>query len=67
MILTKKQKAVIRMHQRQGLPQREIAQQLRISQGEVSKLLNRGRARIQTLIKSQGIGNAEEILDLALK
>jgi len=74
MPLSAQQKAVMRMCQRQGLPQREIAKQLGISQKAVSRLLRNAKHRIEKHAKqtcpvhaypihvvSEWIGNTPEV------
>jgi RNA polymerase sigma factor (sigma-70 family) len=63
MILTPKQKAVYRLREREGKTQVAIAEELGLSQPEVSRLLSRARNRILQFVGNCPGGERCEIVN----
>lgn len=66
MLLTPKQRLVLREHRLHGRPQKQIAAHLHISPAAVSQLVNRGEQRLQRLLGQCPGGDLRELLQALL-
>jgi DNA-binding CsgD family transcriptional regulator len=65
-LLTAKQKIVYRMVRKQGIPQKDVAEQLKLSEPAISRLLSRADLRINDLVQQCAGGPGCELLDAVL-